>query len=263
MTKYPKGSLPCWFGSRSWGSRAAPLFGAEPDKAAIAYLSKLQQKDGGFLPEAGKDKSSLRATSAAVRALRYFGGDVPDAAAAASFIKSCHDKASGGFADFPGGKPDVATTAVGLMAVVGLKLPVEDYQAGAFKYLAENVKTFEDIRIAVAGLEAVGRKTPLKQAWLDDVLKLRNPDGTFGTGDGAARATGGATAAVLRMSGKVPDTAAVLKTLNAGQRKSGGFGKADADADLETSYRIVRAFHMLDAKPAGADKLRAFIARLP
>jgi prenyltransferase beta subunit len=233
----------------------------EPNKSPLAYLASMQQKDGGFLPDSSKDRSSLRATSAAIRAIKYFGGELQNASAVANFIKSCHDKASGGFADSPGGKPDVATTAVGVMAVVSLSLPVEDYEAGALKYLTENVKTFEEIRIAAAAMEALGKKTPPKEGWLDDILKLRNPDGTFGKGDAAARDTGGATAAVLRMGGKVSDPEAILKTLNAGQQKSGGFGKGGAAADLESSYRIMRAFHMLGAKPEGVEKLREFIAR--
>jgi prenyltransferase beta subunit len=240
-----------------------PVWAADTKPSPIIYLTKLQQKDGGFVQDAGKDRSSLRATSSAIRAIKFFGGELPEASMVANFVKNCHDKASGGFADTPGGKPDVVTTAVGVMAVVSLKLPVEDYETGALKYLAENVKSFEDIRIAAAALEALGKKTPPKEAWLDEVVKLRNPDGTFGKGPTAARETGGATVAVLRMGGKVPDLETVLKTLNAGQGPSGGFARAgaDADADLETSYRIVRAFHMLNTKPEGADRLRTFIAK--
>jgi len=54
----------------------------------------------------------------------------------------------------------------------------------------------------------------------------------------------------------------VLRILNDGQRKDGGFGKGGSDAsDLGSSYRIARAFHMLEAKPKGAEALRGFIAR--
>src|SRR4051812_467974 len=92
---------------------------ADANNSATAYVRKLQNKDGGFAPTAGKElPSSLRATSAALRALKYFGGAAPDKQAAANFVKSCFDKSTGGFADKPGGKPDVALTAVGLMAVV-------------------------------------------------------------------------------------------------------------------------------------------------
>src|SRR4051794_2123108 len=137
----------------------------EQQKATLAYVRKLQNKDGGFSPAADGNKSSLRATNAALRVCKYFGGEIPDKAACAKFVAACFDKSSGGFTDAPGGKPDVPTTAVGLMAVVELEMPREPYEAPAVKYLGENVRTFDEIRIAVAGLEAVQKKPPQTAAW--------------------------------------------------------------------------------------------------
>ncbi len=231
-------------------------------KAAVAYLQPLQQKDGGFVPAAKETKTSLRATSSALRALKYFGGAAKDKDAAATFVKSCFDKESGGFADAPGGKPDVALTAVGVMALVELKLSTEPYEPGVLKYLGENAKEFDQIRIAAAGLEALGKQPPQAKAWLDQVRKMANADGTYGKGDGSARDTGSSVVVVLRLGGKDENSDAILKTLNAGQRKDGGFGKADANgSDLETSYRVLRAYHMLKAKPEGVKALREFVAK--
>src|SRR5262249_34299237 len=153
-------------------------------------------------------------------------------------------------------------TAVGLMAVTELKLPAERYSQPAVKYLLDNAKSFEEIRIAAAGLEAVEKRPPQINAWLGQVAKMRNPDGTYGKGDGLARDTGSAVVVVLRLGGKVEEPENVLKTLKAGQRADGGFGKADASgSDLETTYRVMRAFHMLKEKPADVAKLQAFIAK--
>src|SRR5437660_6890667 len=80
---------------------------AAEKKETISYLHKLQTRGGGFLATADDKAPSLRATSAAVRALKYFGGEVPDTGAAVTFVASCYDKESGGFANEPGGKPDV------------------------------------------------------------------------------------------------------------------------------------------------------------
>src|SRR5262249_29961011 len=107
----------------------------EQKKATLDFLAKLQNKDGGFSPAPGADKSSLRATSSALRAMKYFGGGLTDKAPVPKFVESCFDKASGGFADMPGGKPDVATTAIGLMAVVELKMPRDPYETPVLKYL--------------------------------------------------------------------------------------------------------------------------------
>jgi prenyltransferase beta subunit len=236
----------------------------EQKKATIAYIRGLQQKDGGFAPAAGQDQSSLRATSAAARVLKYFGDTGPARTPAAPFLDRCFDKNSGGFADHPGGKPDVPTTAVGLIALPAYNMPIRPYQA-ATKYLDDNVKGFEQIRIAAAGFEAIRQRPAKADDWLQEIAALRNPDGTYGTGDGKARATGGAVVAVLRLGGKVAQPDAILTSLDAGQREDGAWGKEGAKgSDLETSYRVMRAYHMLQkgpARPAHADRLRAFIAR--
>lgn len=243
---------------------ALPSQGQTPEekKATIAFVQKLQS-GGAFVPAPGEaDKQSLRATSSALRALKYFGGEAKDTAATVRFVERCFDKTRGGFSDSPLTlKPDVTTTAIGLMAVVELKMPLEPYVEPAVKYLGENAKTFEEIRIAAAGLEAVGKRPKQADGWLEEIAKLRNPDGTYGKGTGAARATGGAVAAVLRLGGKVDQRDNVVKALKTGQRGGGGWGKEEeADSDLETSYRVMRSLHMLKERPDDA-RLRAFIAK--
>jgi prenyltransferase beta subunit len=148
------------------------------------------------------------------------------------------------------------------MAAVDLKLPTEPYEAGVVKYLGEHVRSFEDIRIAAAAVEAIHKRPPQAEAWLGQVRKIQNPDGTFGKGDGRARDTGGAVVAILRLGGRVENPEAVIKALDEGQRRDGGFGAAGAaGSDLATTYRVVRCYHMLKAKPAAADRCREFIAR--
>jgi hypothetical protein len=247
-----------------------PAQGQTPEqkKATITYLQKLQTADGGFLsaapdPNSSKrDTPSLRATSSALRALKYFGGEPRDRKACAQFVASCFDKTSGGFADQPGGKPEVFTTAVGIMAVVELKLPTDPYAAGVAKYLGDNAKTFDEIRIAAAGFETLGKRPAQVDAWLEQVAKMRNADGTFGKDDGMARDTGSAAVVVLRLGGKLEQRDQVVKTLKAGQRADGGFGKEGTKgSDLETSYRVMRGFLMLKEKPAEVERLRAFVAK--
>ena len=109
----------------------------------------------------------------------------------AKYVETCFDKATGGFRDAgASGKPDVFSTAVGIMAVVELKLPTEPYRAGVVKDLGENAKSFEDIRIAVAGLEAIGKRPPQAEAWLEQIGKMRHADGTYGKGAGACAGHG-------------------------------------------------------------------------
>src|SRR5262245_40144033 len=137
---------------------------ADEKKASIAYVQQLQGDDGGFVAGVVPGKrgpSSLRATSAAVRALHYLGGEVPSAEKCKKFVAGTFDAETGGFRDGPPeSRPDVNTTAVGLMAVAELKMPVEKYAGPATKFLTANAKTFEDIRITAAGLEAIGKRPP-------------------------------------------------------------------------------------------------------
>ena len=235
-------------------------------QATIAYVRELQTSEGGFLAAPARSGQpavpSLRATSAAMRVFKYFGGQPKDKAVAGRYVMSCFDESSGGFADQPKGKPDVATTAVGLMAGVELGLPLDKIQQPAVAYLTRQTKSFEEIRIAAAGLEAIGVKSPAAPEWQKQIDAMRNPDGSYGKSDGVARETGGAVAAALRLGAAVAKPESIIRALNAGQRQDGGFGKAGATgSDLETTYRVMRTYHMLKAKPAEADRCRAFVAK--
>ncbi len=249
----------------------APAHGqsAQARKQTVAYVRSLQTKSGGFMPAQPTTKSeaaarpSLRATTAAVRALKYFGGEIPDREACARFVAACFDKDSGGFVDTPGGKKtDVFTTSVGVLAAVELKLPAETYQQAAIKYLAENAKSFADIRIAAAAFEALGKPSPKAKEWLEQVNKLWKADGIAGKGDGVARETASVAVTVLRLGGELKDRAKIIKAIRAGQRNSGGFGKEGSEvADLETTYRVMRAFFMLKALPEDVEGVRTFVAK--
>jgi prenyltransferase beta subunit len=244
----------------------APVRGDDPgDKTTVAYVQKLQTPNGGFLPQAGAGKTAaatLRTTSSAIRALHYLKGAIPNEEVSAKFIAACHDPQSGGFADTPKGKVDVATTAIGLMAVKELNLPVDRYGPGAVKYMTDTARGFEEIRIAAAGLEAIKAASPKNQAWLELVTQMQNPDGTFGK-EGRARDTGSAVVTILRLGGAAKDKSLVLKVLRDGQHLNGGYGKADAEpaSDLESTYRVMRCFMMLKAQPDRVEGLRTFIAK--
>ncbi len=242
---------------------ALPLHAqSDAHKATIAYLQKLQADDGGFRADVRAPQSDLPATTTAFRALKYFGSAPCDREGCLAFVQKCFDKDSGGFAARPGGKAAYRPTAVGIMAIVDMKIPTKPYADAVVKYLDEHSKDFEEIRLSAASFEALGQRPPHAEEWLAEIAKRRNPDGTYGKDGNLPRETGGAVCAVLRLGGKVDHKDEVLRVLNEGQRPDGGFGKAGAAvSDLETCYRITRAFHMLKAKPQGAQRLREFIAR--
>ena len=246
-----------------------PAFaGDDATKRTIAYVRKLQSSaTGGFIPMVPQPNMgvvpTLRATSSAIRALHYLGGEIPNKQACIKFVESCWDEKAGAFRDLPEAKPDLFSTAVGLMAVTELGLPTEKYAKPAIQFLSENAKTFEDIRIAAAGLERLKATSPKNADWLAAVKKMQNADGTFGKGPGQARDTGGASVTLLRLGGRIESAAGIIKTLNDGQRQNGGYGK-DGDeiaSDLETTYRVMRCYVMLKSKPGHVEGVRSFIAK--
>lgn len=234
---------------------------ADDKKATIQFLVVLQQPDGGFVAAPGdaKAKSSLRATSAAVRAIKYLGGESPNVDKARAFVTACHDPESGAFADTPGGKSDVTLTAVGIMAAVALeKSPNFDKSVA---YMAKAAESFEQKRMAVAGMEAAGKFDPVVKTWFGEIREHKNVDGTYGIEEVRARQTGSVIAMYLRAGEKLPDDErkTVIAVLQAGQRPDGGFGTAKG-SDGETTYRVMRAFHLLKEQPKDVAKLKEFIA---
>src|SRR5271165_4128322 len=74
-----------------------------------AYAAAQQNVDGGFAASPGQP-STLGATNTALRVLDYVGGSPLDEPGCIRFAKACKVP-GGGFAQRPGGMPDVVTTA--------------------------------------------------------------------------------------------------------------------------------------------------------
>ncbi len=224
----------------------------------IRYVLKLEDPAGGFAPAVGA-KPGLRATSAAVRALKYNGYKAPNADKHVAFVLSCFDPAAGGFADAPGGKADVTLTSVGVMAAAELGIPKERYRK-ALDYLKDNAKTFEEVRIAAGAVEAWGVKDcPFDlKPWVESGREHYKRAGATDW-----REIGSGVALVLRLGG---DPGQEERRFSAGllagdQRANGAWGRADAKgSDLETTYRVMRALVLLRERPANPAKLRAFVA---
>ena len=194
---------------------ASPSFAQTPAEFAqtAAFAAAHQNQDGGFAAKVGQ-KSSLGATNSGAQVLLHVGGSVPDVLGCIKFVKSCRDS-SGGFAPEPGGKPDVVTTAIGLMAASELKIADPDMVKAAIDYFGKNAKSFEEVRMAIAGLEATRTPSPDFPRWLEQIEGLREPDGTFGKGADKAYATGG------RRRGNLADGAEARKSRRHHQRDQG------------------------------------------
>jgi prenyltransferase beta subunit len=243
----------------------------------LEWVLALEDANGGFYAapqepgSTAKPQPSLRATSSAVRAIHYLGGELPNKEKHAVFVLGCFDARTGAFSE-PGGKADPAIVSVGVMVAVELGVPKEKF-AKALDYLKDNAKTFEEVRIAAAAVEAWGVKDcPFKlDAWVKiatdhiheaisaqaDSEKLR---------EGLAREVGSSLALILRLdpSKKESEAAGIgfLENLILdGQRSDGGWGKAGEKAsDIETTYRVMRSLMLLQRKPKDVAGLRKFLA---
>ncbi|MDB5352809.1 MAG: putative peptidase [Planctomycetota bacterium] len=229
---------------------AVPVRGQSPVEMAktAALIESWQNPDGGFGAAKG-EKSSLGATSSAIRMLKNVGGSIPDIAGCRAYVTSCFDPTTGAFTNEPGGKPGVAITASGLMAVGELGTATDKMILGAIGYFGKEAQSFEDVRIAVAGLEAVKKRSLDFARWSLEIEADRNPDGTWGKGGEQAFATGSRVAALLRMGAPIDKPDAVLAAMKAGQRPDGGWSKDGTTSDLGSTYRIMRSFFMMKARP--------------
>jgi hypothetical protein len=231
---------------------------------SLLFILKLQDPETKAFKVTADGKPSVRACNGAVKVLKTVWGmdTFPNKDKVAAFVLSCYDPQTGGISDAPGGKADVASTSVGVMAAVELGIPREKF-AKAMGYLKANAKTFDDVRIAVAAVEAWGVKdcpfdlTP----WLDTakefgLQKCLDPK------NGGARTVGSIAAMQLRLGKSVEVPVDALQFLRDGQRNDGGWGKAgDAASDAETTYRVMRAFMLMKEKPRDPAKLREFVAK--
>jgi len=239
----------------------AQLPGEMQRQQTLKYLYALQQPDGSFGTSVQAPKSDLPTTSAAVRAIMYFGGEVPKADLCRRYLHGCQNE-DGGFAANPGGMADVRSTALAVLALVELRDPDMPRLHRALRYLENHARSFEEIRIAAAAFEALQAAPNEKvlQAWQQEILRLRNDDGTFGKGDDVARDTGSAVACLLRLGLPVEKADVVTQAILRGQRPDGGWGRDQQPADLETTYRVLRALYMLKQKP-NLDACAHFVAR--
>jgi len=240
----------------------------EAKKATLKWVLAQEDPNGGFYlaPQDPKVDSiprpSLRATNGAVRAIKYLGAEVPNKDKHAAFVLKCYDPATGTFAE-PGGKADVASTSIGVMAAAELGIPHDKY-AKAMDYLKENAKTFEDVRIGAAAVEAWGVKdSPFKlDAWHEiatkDVPKELPP-----FKEGGARLIGSLTALIHRLGlQKESDSkpATIARLLDAGQLPDGGWCKqGETTSDIESTYRVMRAYMLLKQTPKDPKALREFV----
>lgn len=232
-------------------------------QATLAFIAGLRDPATGAYKVTADGTPSLRACNGAVKAIKYLGGELTGKEKVAAFVLSCYDPATGGFAE-PGGQPDVAITSVGYMAAA--ELGVADKCAKAIEYLGEHAKSFDDVRIAAAAVEVADRQPVQLRDWVkvadEELAAATMPPQTAVKKGGEGRRAGSVAAFYLRLGKPLPKREVIPELLNAGQGIDGGWGKAgEKGSDLESTYRVMRAFYLLKEEPKLAEKVRAFVAK--
>ena len=237
-------------------ARTAPL-PAEQREVSTRFIHGLQNPDGGYRNADASGPSQLGATSSSLRALKYLDAKPRRREEIRKFVLSCYNPETGAFADTPGGTPDARTTAMGLMAMAELKMPVKKHEEKIRAYFTENARTVPDVYIATAAMDAAKLRSEAGGRWIARFDVMRNPDGTYGRGPVD---TATAVITILRLGGSFPNREAVVQSIRGAQKSDGGFAAMGENSDLPTTYRMVRALSMLRERPDLA-RLREFVAR--
>ena len=238
------------------------------DKSATArFLQELQTAQGGFRNDAGDahGRATIMATAASLRALALIGAAPLDKSACVRFVVSCRDAASGGICERPGGKATVLSTAMGLMAMgeLGRIGAVSPEKSGAtvdaaVVFVEKNSRTTEEIRMALAGMEAVGIGAAKAKAWYDELLPRQLPERS----SDSLRDIASALVIAQRTKRDVPLDDELKAILADGQSSDGGYRRPERQAsDLETTYVVGRALHMVKSEPKSQSRCRDFVRR--
>jgi hypothetical protein len=223
--------------------------------ATLKFLGGLYEAESGGYRNEPMAKPTLRATNAAVKATRYLGGQLDDKEKSAKFVLSCYDDKTGAFAE-PGGKPDVTTTCIGVMAAMELGITKEKI-AKAPEYITANAKEFEDVRIGAAAFEAWGVEgwkdsESTKTSWLVVAFKYQTEKKAL-----SPRESASAWVVFMRL---LPSTKEKLIGISYEQLGDGGWGLTGQNSsDMETIYRVMRYHYMAGCKPGETKKLREYV----
>ncbi|MFO0813051.1 MAG: prenyltransferase/squalene oxidase repeat-containing protein [Gemmatales bacterium] len=224
-------------------------------QGTISFLHLRRMPDGSYSSDIGNRFPNLANTSAALRSFKNLGAKPDEVSKTKAYIWSCFDTASGQFRDSPAGTPSYRTTAIGIMAVAALGERFTPADLSRLQVTLLKSDKPEEIRLGAAAIETLvldGQLSKVPGEWQAKLTRVFKPDllpdGSYGTGLGKARTTGGYYAAFLRLGYPIANKEAILALLIAQQHTSGGWTNEKGEPDLEATYRVMRCLHLLQCK---------------
>ncbi len=249
--------LPLSTSERGLGGEVTP----QEKKATIQFIDGLRDQETGAYKVTADGKPSLRACNGAVKSLKALGEKVTEIETIQKFVLKCYDPKTGAFAE-PDGKPDVTITSIGIIVASEVGIDKKEFPK-AMEYVLANAKAFEEVRIAAAAVEAWGAKG-LKLNPLIEVVDKAAQAPVEDPQDGSARDIAAVAVSGLRLEHPITDFVRDLfltSVLVPGQCDDGGWRKkGEKISDIESTYRVMRAFKMLDSKPKDLPTLAKFLA---
>ena len=128
-------------------------------------------RTGGFAAGPGQP-STLGATDTGLRVLDYVGGSLLDEPGLHPFrqlVQGARRRLRNGRR----ASPTWSRRRIGLMAAAELKIADKAMIDDAVAYFRANPKAFEEVRMSIAGLEAVGARSPDFSRWAEQLEAMR------------------------------------------------------------------------------------------
>ncbi|HEY2785447.1 MAG TPA: prenyltransferase/squalene oxidase repeat-containing protein [Fimbriiglobus sp.] len=236
----------------------AKLLEERQRQQTLKYVASLYDAETGAYKADTSSKPSLRACNGAAKVTRYLGGMVADKEKTAAFVRKCYDPKTGAFAE-PGGKPDAIITSIGVITAVEFGVPKEKFPK-ALEYIKENAKTFEDVRMGAAAVEALNVKPKWREEWIKFAIDHADKTREQVNGPENRLLFGSLGALLMRLGVTLNESAINVRNIAGDQSEDGAYGKTK-NSDLSSTYKVMRFLSMTKVKPTEPAKLKSFIAK--
>jgi hypothetical protein len=241
---------------------------AAEKKQDLAFVLNSFLTSGSFKTSPRHTGGSLMQTLGGLRALQLLDdrkllGKKQNVTRIKAFVMSHRDPKTGGFRDSPVAKsPNLLGTAFALMILNDLKELPPKVEAPALAFLADNATDADGAYFAALALHALGKKAANQKDMLEVLRRRSLPPKKDNKAKKALRDvidTVNNAAGRLLLGEKLEDEEAILKTLESGQRRDGGWGLFLTSSDTTLTFRVVQVYTLLGKVPPRPDDVKALI----